>query len=45
MGETMNLRVVFLVVAVVLFVLAALEIGGGRLVAAGLSFLAASFLV
>lgn len=41
----MSWRIVCLVVATVLFILAALEIGGGRLVAAGLAFFSASFLV
>ncbi len=38
------LRLVFLVVAIVLFVLAALPVGNGRIVPAGLAFFAASFL-
>lgn len=39
------LRLAFLVVAIVLFALAAIPIGNGRMVPAGLAFFAASFLV
>lgn len=41
----MNLKLVFLIVAVVLFILAAVPVGNGRTTPAGLAFFAASFLV
>jgi hypothetical protein len=41
-GTTVHL--VLLVVAIILFVLAAIPVGNGRLMPAGLAFLAASFL-
>ena len=37
--------IAFLIVAIVLFTLSAFNIGDGRLIPAGLAFLAASFLV
>jgi hypothetical protein len=39
------LHTAFLIVAIVLFILAAIPVGNGRLVPAGLAFFAASFLV
>lgn len=38
------LATVFLIVALVLFILAAIPVGNGRLIPAGLAFLAASFI-
>ena len=40
-----SIRLVFVIVALVLFILAAIPIGNGRMVPAGLAFFAASFLV
>ncbi len=39
------IHLVLLVVAIILFVLAAIPVGNGRLVPAGLAFFAASFLI
>ena len=41
----MNLKLVFLLVAVILFILASIPVGNGRTVPAGLAFFSASFLV
>lgn len=38
------LALVFLIVALVLFILAAIPVGNGRLVPAGLAFMVASFI-
>ncbi len=39
------LHLVLLIVSIVLFILAAIPVGNGRMLPAGLAFLAASFLV
>ena len=40
-----SFKLVFLIVAVILFILAAIPLGNGRTTPAGLAFFAASFLV
>lgn len=39
------IHIAFLIVSIVLFILAAIPVGNGRMIPAGLAFLAASFLV